>query len=264
MSIKKTAAIVASIILMVAGQAVCEESNAADESAVTVSNEAIAELAAWENTEARKILQKNRGKYGKTPEFKTAWALLEIQEGAGGDASKATKALTSLGQSTKKQNAGAAASYWQGEILYQQKQRKQADTAWKTALTQAEKAVKADPKDATAQFYYGAALIRTKQFAQARKALQQADKNGFDKAMVRHQTGLSYLFQENWQAAKKAFNQGLKIEPRYAPMYFWRAMAWEKLGRKDNMLVDLDQYLKLAPKGPDAAKAKAVLKSAGR
>ena len=110
MSIKKTAAIVASIILMVAGQAVCEESNAADESAVTVSNEAIAELAAWENTEARKILQKNRGKYGKTPEFKTAWALLEIQEGAGGDASKATKALTSLGQSTKKQNAGAATS----------------------------------------------------------------------------------------------------------------------------------------------------------
>ncbi len=189
---------------------------------------------------------------------------MEIQEGADGDAAKEQKALNSLGQTTKNQNASAAASYWQGEILYQKKQRKQADAAWKTAAITAEKAVKKDPEDATAQFYFGASLIREKKFNEAREALDEAEKNGFDKAMVSHQTGLSYLYQEQWQEGKKAFNQGLKLEPRYAPMYFWRAMAWEKLGRKDNMLIDLDQYLKLAPNGPDAAKAKAVLKSAGR
>ncbi len=264
MSFGKITAIVALTVIVVAGPAIAEENKADAKTAASVANEAIAELAALENSEARTTLEKNRGKFGKTPEFKTAWALLEIQEAAGGDASKAGKALDSLGQTTKNQDISALASYWQGEIYYQQKQRKQADTAWKTAVDQAEKAVKKDPKDATAQFYYGASLLRTKKFTEARKALELAEENGFDKAMVSHQTGLSFLFQEKWSEAKKAFNQGLKIEPRYAPMYFWRAMAWDKLGRKDNMLVDLDQYLKLAPNGPDAAKAEAVLKSAGR
>ena len=47
-------------------------------------------------------------------------------------------------------------------------------------------------------------------------------------------------------------------------MYYWRAMALEKLGKKDRMLLDLDQYVKLAPNGPYAGKAKSILKSAGR
>ena len=35
---------------------------------------------------------------------------------------------------------------------------------------------------------------------------------------------------------------GLEIKPEYAPMYFWRAMAWDKLGRKDNLMIDLDHF----------------------
>jgi hypothetical protein len=41
-------------------------------------------------------------------------------------------------------------------------------------------------------------------------------------------------------------------------------MAASKLDRKDKMLLDLDLYVKLAPDGPYAGKAKSVLKSAGR
>jgi tetratricopeptide (TPR) repeat protein len=82
--------------------------------------------------------------------------------------------------------------------------------------------------------------------------------------MVNHQIGLSYLFAEKWKEAKDAFDLGLSVDPRYAPMYFYRGMAWDKLGRKDNMLIDLDKYVKLAPNAPDAGFAKSVLKSAGR
>jgi hypothetical protein len=46
-------------------------------------------------------------------------------------------------------------------------------------------------------------------------------------------------------------------------MYYWRGMAWDKIGRKDNMLIDLDQFVKLAPNAPNAGKAQALL-SAGR
>ena len=81
--------------------------------------------------------------------------------------------------------------------------------------------------------------------------------------MVNYQIGLLYLFQQKWKEAKDAFDVGLDVNPRFAPMYYWRAMAWDKLGRKDNLLLDLDRYVKLAPDGPDANRAKAILKSSG-
>ena len=38
---------------------------------------------------------------------------------------------------------------------------------------------------------------------------------------------------------------------------------WSKLGRKDNMLLDLDRFVKLAPSAPDVATAKAILSAYG-
>ena len=97
----------------------------------------------------------------------------------------------------------------------------------------------------------------------ALKALRLAVRGGFNEAMVNQQIGFIYLFQQKWKEAKDAFDLGLAVDPRFAPMYYWRAMAWDKLGRKDNMLLDLDRYVKLAPNGPDASRAKAILKSSG-
>jgi tetratricopeptide (TPR) repeat protein len=236
-----------------------------EKDAQAVANQAIAELSAWKNEAARKTLQASKSKFGMTPELQTAWALLEVQEGESGtDAAAVTKGLKSLDQTTKASPADAAASYWRGEILYRQNKRTDAGAAWQAAAKSAGDAVKKDPNNATAQFYLGASLVRSKQYEDARKALRLAVRGGFDEPMVNHQIGLSYLFAEQWQEAKEAFDLGLSVDPRYAPMYFWRAMAWDKLGRKDNMLIDLDQYVKLAPNGPDAGKAKALLKAAGR
>jgi len=229
-----------------------------------IANQAISELAAWKNKSARKILQKNRAKYGSTPEFQTAWALLEIQEGADDDQKKVDKGIKSLTQMSKKKSVDAVATYYRGEVLYQQSKRTEAHAAWQTAAQRAAELVAADPKDATAQFYLGASLVRAKEFGKARKALKKAFRGGFDPAMVHHQAGLSYLFDKQWEKARREFDEGLEIDPRYAPMYFWRAMAWDKIGRKDNMLIDLDQYVKLAPKAPDAGKARALLRAGGR
>jgi tetratricopeptide (TPR) repeat protein len=158
----------------------------------------------------------------------------------------------------------AMASYHFGEILYHQNKKKEANTAWQAAAKSAGASVKEDPYDATAQFYRGAALVRTKEYPEARTALLLAVRGGFDPAMVNHQIGLSYLFAESWEEATEAFDIGLTVDPRFAPMYYWRAIAAEKLDRKDKMLLDLDQYVKLAPNGPYAGKAKSILKSAGR
>ena len=247
-----------------AGNVAAQQQDAPNKKAQAVINRAIADLAAWENQQARSYLQKQKAEFGSTPEFKTAWALLEIQDGADGKKAMVTRGETNLSKMSKNKSVSAVAAYHYGEILYQENKRQEAKASWQAAAKSAGDAVKKDPTNATAQFYLGAALVRSKRFEEARKALRLAVRGGFDETMVNHQIGLSYLFEESWKQAKEAFDLGLSINPRYAPMYFWRAMAWEKLGRKDKLLIDLDQYLKLAPNGPYAGKAKSVLKSAGR
>lgn len=242
----------------VASFAVEESAEEKGPSAITT---AFSQLEALQTTAARETLEKARAELGSTPEFQTAWALLEFQEGAGADAAKTKKAVDSLASTAKSQTANPIALYYQGEVLYQQQKTQQASEAWKNAAKAAAAAVAKAPADATAQYYLGAALVRQKDFKGALEALQAAARGGFDKAMVNHQIGLIYLFQQKWQEAKKAFDVGLEADPRFAPIYYWRAMTWQKLNRKDNMLLDLDQYLKLAPNGPEAGKAKAILKS---
>ena len=251
-------------IALLAGVAVGQEgAQTEDCSAKAAANRAIAELAAWNNKEAKTILKKAKGKYGSTPEYQTAWALLEIQEGTEKDPKKFDRGVKNLEKATKKKTFDAVASFFEGEILYQRDQRNEAKVAWTTASERAAEMVALDKNDPTALFYYGAASVRLKEFGDARKALKNALRKGFDPAMVHHQIGLSYLYQKQWAKAKKEFDKGLEVKERYAPMYFWRAMAWDKMGRKDNMLIDLDQYIKLAPTGPEAGKARAVLASAG-
>jgi len=244
-----------------AGIAGAQES---DDGAQAVANRAIADLAAWNTKKARKYLQSQKSEFGSTPEFQTAWALLEIQEGAAGKKAMVQSGTNDLSKMSKNKAVDAMAAYHYGEILYEQDKRSEASAAWQAAAKSAAALAEKNPDDATAQFYLGAALVRTKDFKGARNALQRAQKQGFDPAMVNHQIGLSFLFAESWSEAKNAFDIGLTEDPRYAPMYFWRAMAWDKLDRKDNMLLDLDQYVKLAPDGPMAGKAKSILKSAGR
>jgi tetratricopeptide (TPR) repeat protein len=246
------------------GNVSAQQNPSPDRQAQAVADRAVAELAAWNNQGARKYLQQQKAKFGTTPQFQTAWALLEIQEGADGNKALVTSGESNLTKMSKSPSVDAVAAYFYGEILNQQKKRQEANAAWQAAAKSAAAAVKADPTDATAQFYLGASLVRAKRYEEARTALRLAVRGGFDEPMVNHQIGLSYLFADKWKEAKDAFDLGLSVDPRYAPMYFYRAMAWDKLGRKDNMLIDLDKYVKLAPNGPDAGFAKSVLKSSGR
>lgn len=250
------------LVLAATATATFAQQGTSSSEAEALANKAIAQLAAWQNNGARKTLQAKKDSLGTSREFKTAWALLEIQEAA--DKAKAfpTTPPSNLSKAAKN-GADPVAKFWEGEILYHQSKKNEANSAWQAAASRANNRVKADFTDATAQFYLGAAQVRQKKFEPARKALLLAARGGFDPAMVNHQYGLSYLFAENWQEARKAFDMGLGVNPRYAPMYYWRAMAWEKLGKKDKMLLDLDQFVKLAPNAPEAGRARAVLNSGG-
>ena len=260
MMMRARSTVLFTLALAIAATASFAAEEPAEEKGPSAITTAFSQLEALQTTAARQTLEKARAELGSTPEFQTAWALLEFQEG---DTAKAKEAVDSLTATAKKQVGNPIALYYQGEVLYQQQKTQQASEAWKKAAKAAAAAVAKAPTDATAQYYLGASLVRQKDFKRALDALQLAARGGFDEAMVNHQIGLIYLFQQKWQEAKKAFDLGLEVDPRFAPIYYWRAMTWQKLNRKDNMLLDLDQYLKLAPDGPEAGKAKAILKSVG-
>ena len=50
----------------------------------------------------------------------------------------------------------------------------------------------------------------------------------------------------------------------FAHAYYYRGLCWDKLGRKDKMLSDLDRFVSLAPNAPEAERAAAILQAAGR
>jgi regulator of sirC expression with transglutaminase-like and TPR domain len=72
------------------------------------------------------------------------------------------------------------------------------------------------------------------------------------------------VLEEKWPDAVAAIDALAAGDPKFAHLYFYRGLAWGKLDRKDKMLVDMDQFVKLAPNAPEAAIAGTYLAAAKR
>jgi tetratricopeptide (TPR) repeat protein len=228
--------------------------------AKSVRDRAISKLAAWRPKSAESILNKE-SKYEETQPWLTAEALLMLTFGIGRDEETVTRGLEILDKQAKKDPEDPVSEFYRGEVLKWLKESDKAKTAWQNAKERASALVKENSRDARARFYLGASLVRLKSPDTARKALKKASKLGFNQPMVDFQIGLTYLIQENWKAATKSFDAVHMLDPRYAHLYFYRGLAADKLGHKDQLLNDLDQFVKLAPNSPDAKTARAILAS---
>ncbi len=225
-----------------------------------IRDRAISKLAAWQTKSADNILNKEH-KYDKTQPWLTAEALYLATTGIGNDEEALKRSVELLDKQAKRTPKDPVSEFYLGEALVWTGKTDEAKIAWGRTRDRAKARIESDPKDAEAQFYLGAALVRLRQPDQARKVLKKIDVDAFDPAMVEFQIGMTYMLQEKWNAAKDSFDKVAEANPRYAHLYFYRAIAWDKLGRKDNLLIDLDQFVKLAPNSPDAKTAKAILSS---
>jgi len=232
----------------------------ADKAAESVRDDAISKLVAWRTKSADSLLKK-KATYETSQPYLTAEALLMATYSLNRDAETVTRALKILKKQSEKDAVDPVAEFYRGKVLSWLGQKDEAKVAWRNAKDRAAAAVKADSKNATARFYLGASLVRLKNPADARKALKKAARIGFYKPMVDFQIGLSYLLDENWKAAKNSFDDVHELDPRYAHLYFYRGLASDKLGRKDLLLDDLDQFVKLAPNSPEADTARTILEA---
>ena len=245
--------------LLAGAAAAQQEPGAAPPSkAERISDRAIASLAGWKTKPAENLLASNQKELGTTPEYLAALGLLRATEGKGDEA------VRLLEDAMKANPSDYVAPFYLGEVHYWRQASNEATKAWRTARDRAKAQVDAAGTNARAQYYLGSAQVRLKQFGPARSALEAAGEHGYDPILVDYQTGLSFALQERWQDAIKALDAVAEKDPKFAPLYFYRGLSWGQLDRTDKMLVDMDQFVKLAPKAPEAAVAKTYLAAAQR
>jgi Tfp pilus assembly protein PilF len=129
------------------------------------------------------------------------------------------------------------------------------------ALESYRAAAKALPDDASVQLNYGTALTQKKDFAEAEKQLRRALKK-FDKSATGHMyLGVSLIGLKNIEEAERELQQAAKLggdqmgaAHKYLGGIYWAKREYKKAAD------ELETYLKLSPKAPDAEQLRATVK----
>jgi tetratricopeptide (TPR) repeat protein len=113
-----------------------------------------------------------------------------------------------------------------------------------------------------AAYYLGVAQQQLKQYDEAIATLQGA--RAPQPALIPYQIGVTRYFQGNWDAAVEQLSNAINMDSGLAYAYYYRALAQDKKGRKDQLVNDMGRFLALAPSAPEAAQARAILNSVKR
>jgi len=225
--------------------------------AKALESTALSDLAAWRHAEARKTLKTAKKDFGDTPEFATAWGYLLAEE------KNLKVSISTLSDAVERNPTSPIAPYLLGEVHSWKKEKAAAKKAWTIAKQRAAAWLKTDPDNGEANYWMGAVLLKLGKIQDAGKYLEKARKSGFSPALTSFQIGLYESARKKWNEALEAFNHCLEEDGGFAHAYYYRARIFGKLGKKSEMLIDLDRFLKLAPDAREAAAAKALLNNGG-
>jgi tetratricopeptide (TPR) repeat protein len=222
------------------------------------AQEATRKVLAYQVKEARAAIDPVAAKAGS--DVKVALALGRVQDAE----KKYSDAAATFKAAAQKAPADPAPHVLLGETLLHQKSSGAADAEFKTALALGQAAVAANPKDPSAWFYLGLAQQHLKKYDDAVASFMKAHDLDPTNALPLFQIGVTRAFQERWAEAVDFLSQALAKDSGIAYAYYYRGLAQDKLGKKDQLIIDLDRFVKAAPNAPDADRARSILKSARR
>jgi tetratricopeptide (TPR) repeat protein len=179
-------------------------------------------------------------------------------------ACQADEARAALAPVKDKAGSDAAVAMALGRVLEQEQKASEASASYKKAVELATAAIAADAQNELAFYSLGVAQQRLKQYDKAAENLQKAGTLGFDGALVAFQLGATRAFQQRWSDAVAELSKAIGQDDGLAYAYYYRALAQDKLGKKDQLVLDMERFLKLAPKAPEAGNAAAILAAARR
>lgn len=138
-----------------------------------------------------------------------------------------------------------------------------ARNAYDEARRRAQPWVDATPDSAEARLALGQALSGLKQYDAADPHLAKAHDLAPSDPLPLYERGAMRVAQQRWQEAVDLLNQALSRDAAIAYAYYYRGVAYGKLGRKDLMVSDFDRFVRAAPDAPEAAAAKSLLAAMG-
>lgn len=149
-----------------------------------------------------------------------------------------------------------------GDAYSYAKSQGQAQSSYQEANQKAQGVLADKPDDANARFALGVAQQRLKQYDEAVANLQKARAADPRNERVPFELGLTQMLRGDNQAGFDQLSSAVELNSGYAYAYYYRALAADKIDRKDITVNDLDRFLRLAPEAPEAAKAERILQAA--
>jgi tetratricopeptide (TPR) repeat protein len=151
-----------------------------------------------------------------------------------------------------------------GEIYL--RQRREADIAatFQRIADLMQPKVDADATVWEPRYYLAVAQMRLKQLDKAADGFTKALVMRPDHAMSYYYFGYCRVMQQKWADAVDMFSKALEKDPSLAYAYYYRGLSQDKLGKKDQLVIDMDRFYKLAPNTPEAERAKSILDAAKR
>lgn len=223
-----------------------------------VARDAGKRLDAFETKQARAVLEPLASQAASNADVAIALGRLLEQE------KKYDESAAVLRKAADVAPADPRVPLWLGETLLRARKTADADASFRKAADLAGKAVAARPADADALLVQGTALSRLRRYDEAVAALGKARELDGGRPETLYQMGATRAFQQKWADAVTLLTQSLEKDTGTALAYYYRALAHEKLGRKDLMIIDLDRFVKVAPTAPEADRARALLGAAKR
>jgi tetratricopeptide (TPR) repeat protein len=142
------------------------------------------------------------------------------------------------------------------------KNQSKAKSSYQQASERAQAALAKDPTDKNARLALGIAQQRLKNYDEALSNLKKAESNNPNNERIPFELGLTQMLRGDNQAGFDHLSRAIALNSGYAYAYYYRALAAQKIGRKDITVNDLDRFLRLAPEAPEAPKAERILQAA--
>ncbi|MBP7799828.1 MAG: tetratricopeptide repeat protein [Thermoanaerobaculaceae bacterium] len=226
---------------------------------VTVGS-ASAKLVRYATAEARTALEPLKARQESDPRVAMALGRVLEQE------KKYGESAALLGKAVVLAPSDPEAQIWLGETLLRQKKQAEADAAFGKAIDLVTPRVAADSAgaDLGSRYWLGVAQQRRRLFDKSAETLTKLLELQPTHLMATYQLGLTRAFQGRWADAVTLLTKALEGDSGIAFAYYYRALAQDKLGRKDQLVLDMEKFLALAPNAPEADKARAVVAAAKR